>query len=147
VVYPCKMSSDADDVSKAASNRSGASAPVSGAPVIPESVAESFRLAIRSDPAVGPDNEANGSQYDVNPGAVRGRTGRKVSDAWAYLTDCSKPHTLISVECKHCRQTVATRKKSERAVNHLNSCFRFKRLMKDVVVTPGPWIDKAYGLV
>jgi hypothetical protein len=68
----------------------------------------------------------------IDSGSKRGRTGRKVSTVWEYLTNDIKPNTLPFVTCQHCMRTVSTGKKSERAVLHLNSCASFKSSMVDI---------------
>jgi Protein of unknown function (DUF 659) len=91
--------------------------------------------AVMSDSAAVPGvfgSPEDGDIMVVYRGSKRGRTGRKVSTVWKHLINDIKPNILPFVTCQHCMRTVSTRKKSERAVLHLNSCASFKLSMVDI---------------
>jgi hypothetical protein len=82
-------------------------------------------------------NRENKMDDDVNevepitPPSSKKR-GRKVANAWQYLSERDDSHLHSNVKCRHCKRDVSTTKKRERAISHLLSCYQFKRAMADV---------------
>ncbi len=61
------------------------------------------------------------------------KKGRAPSPIWFELSDANSAPARDNTKCKHCKNSVAHYKKSEKAKSHLNNCPEFQKKMKQTL--------------
>ena len=85
------------------------------------------------------ENDAQVLEHEVevvNPPPKK--KGRTPSPIWFQLSDATSAPSRDNTKCKHCKNTVAHYKKSEKAKSHLNNCPEFQKKMKQTLPNERP---------